>query len=48
MITENQLKCCFGKKIEKMKKEKRLPKIQVLTKDITSYKIRYKSLGKRK
>ena len=30
------------------KKTKKLPEIQVLTKDFTSYKIRYKSLSKRK
>ena len=49
MITENQLTCCFWKKItDDAKKTKRLTEIQVLTKEFTSYKSRYKSLRKRK
>ena len=50
MITENQLKCYFSKKIigmhkkkekKEKKKKKRLTGIQVLTKDFASYKIIY-------
>ena len=49
MITENQLKRCFFKKTgDDSKMKKRLTGIQALTKDFTSYKIRYKSLRKRK
>ena len=49
MITENQSKGYFWKKSsDYAKKTKRLPEIQVLTKDFTSYKIRYKTLRKRK
>ena len=49
MITENQIKGYFWKKTsDDAKKTKRLSEIQVLTKDFTSYKIRYKSLTKRK
>ena len=49
MITENHLKH-FLKKIigDDAKKTKRLTKIQILRTDFTSYKIRYKSLRKRK
>ena len=41
VITENQLKHCFWKQIteaDAKKKTKRLPEIQVLTKDVTSKK----------
>ena len=40
----------FEKKItgDDAKKTKRLTEVQVLTKEFTSYKIRYKSLRKRK
>ena len=50
MVTGNQSKCCFLKKIigDDAKKTKWLTKIQVLTKEFTSYKIRQKSLRKRK
>ena len=46
LITENWLKYCFWKKItgDDAKKTKILTEIQVLTKDFTSCKIRYKSL----
>ena len=49
VITENQLKRCFWKKItgDETKKTKRLTEIQVLTQDFTSCKIRYKYLRKR-
>ena len=46
MITENQLKCCL-KINEWHKNAKRLTEIQVLTEELTSYKIRYKPLGKK-
>ena len=51
VTTWNQLKRCFWKKVtgEGEKKDKgMLTGIQVLTKDFTSYKIRYKSSRKTK
>ena len=48
MINENQLKHCEKKTGHGSKKMKRLPEMQVLTKDFTSYKIKYKFLRKRK
>ena len=56
MITESQLKHFRKKKKEEKKKkqgmtqkrQKKLNEILVLTKDFTSYKIRYTSLGKTK
>ena len=55
MIDEHQLNSCFWKKITwddakktMQKRQKRLTEMQVSTKDFTSYKIRYKSLRKRK
>ena len=43
VITENQLKCTFWKKEYQGKTRKRQKDWQVLTKDFTSYIIRYKS-----
>ena len=50
VITKNQLKHCFWNKItcKDAKNTKRLSGIQVLTKDFTFYKIRYKYLRKSK
>ena len=49
MITENQLKRFWKKKTrDDVKKTKIMTEIKYLTKDFTSYKIRYKSLRKRK
>ena len=50
MITENQLKHCFWKKISDLfkKDKKRLTGIQGLTNDFTFFKMGYKSLRKRK
>ena len=57
MITESQLKHFRKKKKEEkknkkqgmtQKRQKKLNEILVLTKDFTSYKIRYTSLGKTK
>ena len=48
VINENQLKHCEKKTGHGSKKMKRLPEMQVLTKDFTSYKIKYKFLRKRK
>ena len=47
VINENQLKR-EKKTGHGSKKMKRLPEMQVLTKDFTSYKIKYKFLRKRK
>ena len=51
VVTENQLKHCFWKKKKKKnrewgKKDKKI-EIQVLTKEFTPYKIRYKFIRKR-
>ena len=42
VITENQLKHCFRKKVKEddTKKTKKFTEIQVLTEDFTPYKIR--------
>ena len=48
MITENQFKRVWKNVTgDDTKKSKQLTEIQVLTKEFTSYNIRYKSLRKR-
>ena len=48
MITESQLKHFEKKTRDDAKTTKIMTEIKYLTKDFTSYKIRYKSLRKRK